>query len=279
MKNRKIKNTLFKAVCYLASGIGLLILAVIMISLISKGGKALSWATLTQALPSPGEDGGGLANAIIGSLLISSIGIGLAIPVGVMAGTWLAEFGRQSKLADGIRFMNAMLMSAPSILIGLFIYLLLVEPFGHFSGWAGSVALAVIALPMIISTTEEMLKLVPSSLREAGAGLGTPQWKVTLALSYRAVGPGIVTGILLSFARITGETAPLLFTALSNSFTSWDMNAPMANLPVTIYNLAMSPYEHWNDLAWSGALIITVTVLTINVMSRLLPALLKQRKS
>lgn len=170
-------------------------------------------------------------------------------------------------------------MSAPSILIGLFIYLLLVEPFGHFSGWAGSVALAVIALPMIISTTEEMLKLVPSSLREAGAGLGTPQWKVTLALSYRAVGPGIVTGILLSFARITGETAPLLFTALSNSFTSWDMNAPMANLPVTIYNLAMSPYEHWNDLAWSGALIITVTVLTINVMSRLLPALLKQRKS
>ncbi len=279
MKKRKIKNTLFKALCYLASAIGLLILAVIMVSLISKGGKALSWSTLTQALPSPGESGGGLANAIIGSLLISSIGIGLAIPVGVMAGTWLAEYGRQSKLADGIRFMNAMLMSAPSILIGLFIYLLLVEPFGHFSGWAGSVALAVIALPMIISTTEEMLKLVPSSLREAGAGLGTPQWKVTVALSYRAVGPGIVTGILLSFARITGETAPLLFTALSNSFTSWDMNAPMANLPVTIYNLAMSPYEHWNDLAWSGALIITVTVLTINVMSRLFPALLKQRKS
>lgn len=278
MKKRKIKNTLFKALCYLASAIGLLILAVIMVSLISKGGKALSWSTLTQALPSPGESGGGLANAIIGSLLISSIGIGLAIPVGVMAGTWLAEYGRQSKLADTIRFMNAMLMSAPSILIGLFVYLLLVKPFGHFSGWAGSAALAIIALPMIISTTEEMLKLVPSSLREAGAGLGTPQWKVTVTLSYRAVAPGLITGILLSFARISGETAPLLFTALSNSFVSWDMNAPMANLPVTIYNLAMSPYEHWNDLAWSGALIITVTVLAINMSSRLLPVLLKQRR-
>ncbi|MDP5252702.1 MULTISPECIES: phosphate ABC transporter permease PstA [unclassified Vibrio] len=278
MKKRKIKNTLFKALCYLASAFGLLVLAVIMVSLISKGGKALSWSTLTQALPSPGESGGGLANAIIGSLLISSIGIGLAIPVGVMAGTWLAEYGRQSKLADAIRFMNAMLMSAPSILIGLFVYLLLVKPFGHFSGWAGSAALAIIALPMIISTTEEMLKLVPSSLREAGAGLGTPQWKVTVTLSYRAVAPGLITGILLSFARISGETAPLLFTALSNSFVSWDMNAPMANLPVTIYNLAMSPYEHWNDLAWSGALIITVTVLAINMSSRLLPVLLKQRR-
>lgn len=206
--------------------------------------------------------------------MISIVGIAIAIPIGLLAGTWLSEYGKNSKLADTIRFLNGMLMSSPSILIGLFIYEICVKPAGSFSGWAGSFALAVIALPMIISTTEEMLKLVPKSIREAGAGLGLPKWRVTLSLSYRSVGAGILTGVLLSFARISGETAPLLFTALNNTFMSLDMNGPMANLPVTIYRLAMSPYDSWNDLAWTGALIITVAILLLNVASRVLPTML-----
>ncbi|SJL83370.1 phosphate ABC transporter permease PstA [Vibrio palustris] len=277
-KSRQVKNWLFKAACYLATGIGLFILAAIMYSLIEKGTNALSLDVFVESVPAPGDSGGGLANAIVGSLMISLMGILIAIPIGVLAGTWLAEFGRDSKVADTIRFMNGMLMSSPSILIGLFVYLLFVAPFHHFSGWAGAISLAIIALPMIISTTEEMLKLVPPSLREAGAGIGAPLWKVTTALSYKSVGAGIITGILLSFARIAGETAPLLFTALSNSFMSWDMSGPMANLPVTIYNLAMSPYETWNDLAWTGALIITTSILALNIISRSIPSLLNRRK-
>lgn len=279
MISRKWKDRLFKGLCYLATLAGLMMLAAIMYGLIERGTASLSWQVLVESIPAPGEDGGGLANAIVGSLMISITGILIAVPVGVFAGVWLAEFGRNSLIAESIRFMNGMLMSSPSILIGLFIYLILVEPTGHFSGWAGSVALAVIALPMIISTTEEMLKLVPVSLREAGAGIGAPLWKVTMSLSMRSVGAGIVTGILLSFARISGETAPLLFTALSNSFFSYDMSGPMANLPVTIYNLAMSPYETWNNLAWTGALLITFTVLALNILSRSLPAWLKKRKA
>ncbi len=275
---RKVKNCVFKIACFLATGVGLFILATIMYSLISKGMPALSLKVFTLSLPAPGDTNGGLANAIVGSLMISLVGILIAIPIGVAAGTWLSEFGRHSKLADAIRFMNGMLMSSPSILIGLFVYLLFVAPFHHFSGWAGAIALAIIALPMIISTTEEMLKLVPPSLREAGAGIGAPIWKVTTALSYRSVGAGIITGILLSFARISGETAPLLFTALSNSFMSLDMSGPMSNLPVTIYNLAMSPYDYWNELAWSGALIITTTILLLNVLSRAIPAIVNGRK-
>ncbi|MCA2018498.1 phosphate ABC transporter permease PstA [Vibrio tritonius] len=277
MKARKFKNWLFKAACFAATTIGLFILAAIMYSLISKGTAALNLDVFTKSLPAPGDTDGGLANAIVGSLMISVLGILIAIPIGVLAGTWLAEFGKESKVADTIRFMNGMLMSSPSILIGLFVYLLFVAPFHHFSGWAGAIALAIIALPMIISTTEEMLKLVPPSLREAGAGIGAPMWKVTTALSYRSVGAGIVTGILLSFARISGETAPLLFTSLSNSFMSLDMAGPMANLPVTIYNLAMSPYETWNNLAWTGALIITTTILALNILSRSIPALINRR--
>lgn len=277
MRARKFKNWLFKAACFAATTIGLFILAAIMYSLISKGTAALNLDVFTKSLPAPGDTDGGLANAIVGSLMISVLGILIAIPIGVLAGTWLAEFGKESKVADTIRFMNGMLMSSPSILIGLFVYLLFVAPFHHFSGWAGAIALAIIALPMIISTTEEMLKLVPPSLREAGAGIGAPMWKVTTALSYRSVGAGIVTGILLSFARISGETAPLLFTSLSNSFMSLDMAGPMANLPVTIYNLAMSPYETWNNLAWTGALIITTTILALNILSRSIPALLNRR--
>ncbi|MBF9000934.1 phosphate ABC transporter permease PstA [Vibrio nitrifigilis] len=278
MKLRKFKNWLFKAACFAATTIGLFILAAIMYSLISKGTAALSLDVFTKSLPAPGDSDGGLANAIVGSLMISVLGILIAIPIGVMAGTWLAEFGKDSAIADTIRFMNGMLMSSPSILIGLFVYLIFVAPFHHFSGWAGAISLAIIALPMIISTTEEMLKLVPPSLREAGAGIGAPVWKVTTALSYRSVGAGIITGILLSFARISGETAPLLFTSLSNSFMSLDMAGPMANLPVTIYNLAMSPYETWNNLAWTGALIITTSILALNILSRSIPAIMNRRK-
>ena len=278
MKLRKFKNWLFKAACFAATTIGLFILAAIMYSLISKGTAALSFDVFTKSLPAPGDSDGGLANAIVGSLMISVLGILIAIPIGVMAGTWLAEFGKGSAIADTIRFMNGMLMSSPSILIGLFVYLIFVAPFHHFSGWAGAISLAIIALPMIISTTEEMLKLVPPSLREAGAGIGAPVWKVTTALSYRSVGAGIITGILLSFARISGETAPLLFTSLSNSFMSLDMAGPMANLPVTIYNLAMSPYETWNNLAWTGALIITTSILALNILSRSIPAIMNRRK-
>ena len=243
------------------------------LQLIVKGLRGLNLSTFTESMPSPGGEGG-LANAIVGSLMISIVGIAIAIPIGLLAGTWLSEYGKNSKLADTIRFLNGMLMSSPSILIGLFIYEICVKPAGSFSGWAGSFALAVIALPMIISTTEEMLKLVPKSIREAGAGLGLPKWRVTLSLSYRSVGAGILTGVLLSFARISGETAPLLFTALNNTFMSLDMNGPMANLPVTIYRLAMSPYDSWNDLAWTGALIITVAILLLNVASRVLPTML-----
>ncbi|SDI07307.1 phosphate transport system permease protein [Vibrio xiamenensis] len=279
MSMRQFKNHLFRYACYGATAIGLFILAAIMYGLISRGVTALSWDVLFKSLPAPGDDDGGLANAIVGSMMISGMGILIAIPIGVFAGTWLAEYGQDSKAADTIRFLNGMLMSSPSILIGLFVYLALVEPFGHFSGWAGAVSLAIIALPMIISTTEEMLKLVPTSLREAGTGLGAPAWKVTVSLSYRSVSAGIITGILLSFARISGETAPLLFTALSNSFMSLDMSGPMSNLPVTIYNLAMSPYETWNNLAWTGALLITAAILAINILSRALPTLLKKWNS
>ncbi|OEF25523.1 phosphate ABC transporter permease PstA [Vibrio rumoiensis] len=273
---RTAKSKAFRALCYSATGLGLVILSVIVYSLLSKGLHGLHLTTFTESMPSPGGEGG-LANAIVGSLMISGIGILIAIPIGLLAGTWLSEYGKHSKLADTIRFLNGMLMSAPSILIGLFVYQICVKPMGSFSGWAGSIALAMIALPMIISTTEEMLKLVPKSIREAGAGLGMPKWRVTLSLSYRSVGAGILTGVLLSFARISGETAPLLFTALNNTFMSLDMNGPMANLPVTIYRLAMSPYDSWNDLAWTGALIITVAILMLNITSRVLPAMLAKR--
>ncbi|QSX32242.1 phosphate ABC transporter permease PstA [Shewanella avicenniae] len=273
---RKFKNELFKFLCLASTAIGLGILVLILFTLFQKGFAGMNWALFTQVTPGPGGEGG-LLNAIIGSVIMTGIGILVATPIGVLAGTWLAEYGQNSKTADTIRFLNGMLMSAPSILIGLFVYEIVVVTSGHFSGWAGSIALAIIALPVIISTTEEMLKLVPTQLREAGAGLGTPKWRVTLQLSYRAVGTGIVTGILLSIARISGETAPLLFTALNSSFMSVNPNEPMANLPVTIYQYAMSPYESWNQLAWSGALLITMAILFLNVLSRALPQLKKRR--
>ena len=276
MSMRQFKNQIFLGVCLLATLLGLSILVMILYTLISRGLAGINIELFTMNTPGPGGEGG-LANAIVGSVIITLIGILIATPIGVLGGTWLAEYGQNSKAADAIRFLNGMLMSSPSILIGLFVYELVVVSTGHFSGWAGAIALAIIALPVIISTTEEMLKLVPTSLREAGAGLGSPKWVVTTRLSYRAVGTGIITGILLSLARISGETAPLLFTALNSSFMVWNPNEPMANLPLPIYQFAMSPYESWNQLAWSGALLITVTILILNVLSRLMPRITKRR--
>ncbi|MDH2434509.1 phosphate ABC transporter permease PstA [Pokkaliibacter sp. MBI-7] len=273
---RKITNMVFQLACMFATIIGLSVLVAILYTLVSKGLAGMQWSLFTEITPGPGSEGG-LANAMLGSLIMTGMGILIAAPIGVMGGTWLAEYGANSKVASTIRFLNGMLMSAPSILIGLFVYEMVVINMGHFSGWAGAIALAIIALPVIISTTEEMLKLVPTSLREAGSGLGAPKWKVVTLLGYRAISTGLVTGILLAIARISGETAPLLFTSMNNSFMSLDPNQPMANLPVTIYQFAMSPDETWNQLAWSGALLITLTILALNLSSRLLPRLAKRR--
>lgn len=278
MRLRTVKNSLFRLFCLTATLLGLSVLILILFTLLQKGLAGLSWTLFSQVTPGPGGEGG-LANALLGSLMMTGLAIGLATPVGVLAGTWLSEYGQQSKVAELIRFLNGSLMSAPSILVGLFVYQMMVVPMGHFSGWAGAVALAIIALPVIISTTEEMLKLVPRHLREAGAGLGAPRWLIIVKLGYRAVGTGILTGILLSVARISGETAPLLFTALNSSFMTLNPNEPMANLPVTIYQFAMSPYDGWNQLAWAGALLITLAILALNVLSRLLPHLQQRRKA
>lgn len=211
--------------------------------------------------------------------MLTGLGILIAAPIGVLAGTWLAEADKENTVAESLRFLNGMLMSAPSILVGLFVYAMIVVPTGGYSGWAGAIALAVLALPVIVASTEEMLRLVPPTLKEAGSGVGAPKWRVITQLSYRAAAPGIITAILLSIARISGETAPLLFTALNSSFMTTDMSKPMANLPVTIYQFAMSPYSSWQELAWAGALIITSFILIVNVLATSLPQLLKARRA
>jgi len=238
--------------------------------LIVEGVRGFTPTLLTQPTPGPGSEGGGIANAVLGSLILTTIGIVIATPVGVMAGTFLAEYGRTSKLAVLIRFLNDILLSAPSILIGLFVYTLMVRPMGSYSGWAGGVALAIIATPVIVRTTEDMLSLVPGTLREAGAALGAPPSMVIMKVSWRAASAGIVTGIILALARIAGETAPLLFTALNNN--SWfnaDLMGGVPNLPVMIYQFALSPYANWQQLAWAGALLITMTILALSVIARL----------
>ncbi|PSW17243.1 phosphate ABC transporter permease PtsA [Photobacterium sanctipauli] len=278
MNARKIKNYLFLAFCTLSAGFGVFVLASILYTLIGEGVKGMSLAVFTEITPGPGSDGG-LKNAIYGSLKLTAIGISIAAPIGVLAGTWLAEADKNNKVAESLRFLNGMLMSAPSILVGLFVYAIIVVPTGGYSGWAGAIALAVLALPVIVASTEEMLRLVPPTLKEAGSGVGAPKWRVITQLSYRAAAPGIITAILLSVARISGETAPLLFTALNSSFMTTDMGKPMANLPVTIYQFAMSPYTSWQELAWAGALIITTFILIVNVLATMLPQLLRARKS
>jgi phosphate transport system permease protein len=222
----------------------------------------------TQSTPAPGSEGGGLANAIVGSLMIVGFSTLISTPVGIFAGIYLAEYGDESKTAAVTRFVTDIMLSAPSIILGLFIYAILVAQVKHFSGWAGSLALSLIAIPVVVRTTENMLRLVPGSLREAAFALGAPRWKVATMVTLRAAQAGVVTGVLLSLARISGETAPLLFTALNNQFFSTDMNKPMSNLPVVIFQFAMSPYDNWVRLAWGGALLITLTVLVLNIVAR-----------
>ncbi|MBK6601821.1 MAG: phosphate ABC transporter permease PstA [Betaproteobacteria bacterium] len=252
-----------------AMAFGMIFLLWILVILFGKGFAALSPTLFTQTTPPPGSEGG-LANAIFGSIVIVAAATFISTPIGIMAGIYLAEFGKDGWIARVTRFINDILLSAPSIVIGLFVYTVYVAPVQHFSGWAGSIALALIAVPVVVRTTENMLHLVPASLREAAVALGAPMWKVILMVTLRAVRGGVVTGILLAVARISGETAPLLFTALNNQFWSGDMNAPMANLPVVIFQFAMSPYEDWKTLAWGAALLITLTVLVLNILARTL---------
>jgi phosphate transport system permease protein len=250
-------------------GFGMFFLLWILGVLFYQGFTSLAPTLFTQMTPPPGSDGG-LANAIFGSIVIVAAATFISTPIGILAGIYLAEFGKDGWVARVTRFINDILLSAPSIVIGLFVYTVYVAPVQHFSGWAGSVALALIAVPVVVRTTENMLHLVPASLREAAVALGAPMWKVILMVTLRAVRGGVITGILLAVARISGETAPLLFTALNNQFWSGDMNAPMANLPVVIFQFAMSPYEDWKTLAWGAALLITLTVLVLNILARTL---------
>lgn len=268
-RRRRTVNIINLSASVLTTAFGLFWLVWILWTTISQGIAALDWSLFTQNTPAPGNRGG-LANAIVGSLLMVGLATLIGTPVGVMVGTYLAEFGRKRPLASMIRFINDILLSAPSIIIGLFVYELVVIPSGHFSGFAGALALAVILLPVVIRTTEEMLRLVPGSLREAALALGAPRWKVITLVAYRAALSGVLTGVLLAVARISGETAPLLFTALNNQFWSTDLDGPMANLPVVIFQFAMSPYEEWHTLAWVGALLVTMSVLVLSIVARAL---------
>ena len=265
---RQRANTVGLALSMGAMGLGLVVLLWILGVLFYNGFTALDLNMFTQSTPAPGSEGGGLANAIVGSLMMLGFAVLVSTPVGVLAGVYLAEYGDSSKTAEVTRFVTDIMLSAPSIVLGLFVYAIVVAPMGHFSGWAGSLALSLIAIPVVVRTTENMLRLVPGSLREAAFALGAPRWKVALFIRVKAVKAGILTGVLLAVARISGETAPLLFTALNNQFINTDMNKPMANLPVVIFNFAMSPYENWRGLAWTGALLVTFSVLALNILSR-----------
>ncbi|HDR1333942.1 TPA: phosphate ABC transporter permease PstA [Pasteurella multocida] len=265
---RKLKNKLMLTLSFLAVFFGLFWLCWILFTLITKGIPALSLELFLEKTPGPGEKGG-LLNAIIGSTLMITVSTLIGTPIGILAGTYLAEYGRYSQLTKVTRFLNDVLLSAPSIVIGLFIYAIYVSQVKHYSGWAGAFALAIIIIPVVVRTTDNMLNLVPNNLREAAASLGCPQWRVITMICYRSARVGILTGVLLSIARISGETAPLLFTALSNQFTSFDMNGPMANIPIVIYQFAASPFQDWNELAWAGATLITLFVLLLNIFARI----------
>jgi phosphate transport system permease protein len=264
---RRIVNGIAIALSVAATGLGLLWLALVLSTLLWNGFAAMTPALFTQMTPPPGSSGG-LLNAIFGSVAMTLIATLLGTPTGILAGTFLAEYSRGGRFGEVVRFVNDILLSAPSIIIGLFVYELMVARMGHFSAWAGAVALAIIVIPVVVRTSEDMLNLVPNALREAAAALGAPKWKVVVLISYRAAVQGIVTGVMLAVARIAGETAPLLFTALNNQFWSTDLNAPMANLPVVIFQFAMSPYPDWQTLAWGGALLITIAVLLLNIAAR-----------
>jgi phosphate transport system permease protein len=267
---RRRRDLINRALCVAAAGIGLGWLVLILFTLLWNGLPGVSLRLFTEMTPPPNSEGGGLLNAIIGSLIMTTLGVAVGAPLGLLAGTYLAEYGRHERLTSVIRFINDILLSAPSIIIGLFIYGAVVVPMGSFSALAGILALAVIVIPVVVRTTEDMLLLVPNTLREAASALGLPRAWVIRRVSYRAARAGIITGVLLATARVAGETAPLLFTALSNQFWSLDLTRTMANLPVTINNFVNNPDPNWKQLAWSGALIITVAVLTVNIVARVL---------
>jgi phosphate transport system permease protein len=266
-RRRRFRNAQALVFSGAATVFGLFWLAWILWTTLVNGFGALDLHLFTRMTPPPGE-AGGLANALFGSFAMSALAIAIGAPVGVLAGTWLAEYARRSRLGEAVRFLNDILLSAPSIVLGLFVYAILVKPAGHFSAFAGALALALIALPIVVRTCDEMLQLVPNAMREAALSLGLPQWKVTVRVLWRSARPGIVTGILLALARISGETAPLLFTALNNQYWTANPNAPMASVPVAIFQFAMSPYDDWHALAWAGALVITAFVLLLGVAAR-----------
>ena len=266
---RQWRNRLATTFAIGAAAFGLTWLVLILLVLVVKGVGGLSLAVFTEMTPPPGS-AGGLLNPIVGSLLLTVLAVIFGTPLGILAGTYMAEYGRYSKLTFVVRFINDILLSAPSIVVGLFVYEIMVAQMGHFSAWAGAVALAMLVIPVVVRTTEDMLLLVPSTLREASSALGVPQWLVIRHVAYRAARAGMITGVLLAVARITGETAPLLFTALNDQFFSWNLNAPMASLPVVIFQFALSPYEDWQQLAWTGALLITIAVLGLSILARAL---------
>jgi phosphate transport system permease protein len=267
-RRRMLMHRFGIALSVLAMSIGLIALLWILATLVIKGLGGINLDMFTQTTPAPGSEGGGLLNAIVGSFMMVGLATVVSTPIGVLAGVYLAEYGEESWFAQTTRFVTDIMLSAPSIVIGLFVYAIYVANVQHFSGWAGSISLALIAIPVVVRTTDNMLRLVPNSLLEAAFALGAPRWKVATLVRLRAVRAGVVTGVLLALARIAGETAPLLFTALNNQFFSADMNAPLANLPVVIYQFAMSPYDNWRALAWGGALVVTAGVLLLNILSR-----------
>jgi phosphate transport system permease protein len=267
-KKRRAANAVGLTFSMAAMVLGLVVLLWILFVLLSKGLAAVDLNMFIQDTPAPGSEGGGLRNAIVGSLMMLGLTVLVSTPIGILAGIYLAEYGDESRTAELTRFVTDIMLSAPSIVLGLFVYAILVAPMGHFSGFAGSLALSLIAVPVVVRTTENMLRLVPGSLREAAAALGAPRWKVSLMITLRAARSGVMTGLLLAIARVSGETAPLLFTALNNQFFSTNMDQPMANLPVVIFQFAMSPYDNWIRLAWGGALLITLAVLLINIVAR-----------
>ncbi|BAO81132.1 ABC-type phosphate transport system, permease component [Serpentinimonas raichei] len=267
--SRRRKNAVIMGFSMVASAIGLSILLWILYVLFSNGFYAIDWALFTEDTPAPGTPGGGLRNAIVGSLIMVGSAVLISTPIGILAGIYLAEFGDSSKVASVTRFVNEVMLSAPSVVLGLFVFAVVVMTMGNFSGYAGMVALSLIAIPVVIKTTENMMRMIPGSLREAAFALGAPHWKVAITVVLRGARAGVITGVMLALARISGETAPLLFTALNNQFFTLDMNGPMANLPVWIYHMAMSPFDNWNELAWGGALLITLTVLAINITARI----------
>jgi phosphate transport system permease protein len=267
-RRRRLANAWGMVTSMLAMALGLTVLLWILVVLFTNGFAALDWNILTKDTPAPGTEGGGLRNAIVGSLMMVGLSVLVATPVGILAGIYLSEYGNKSRFAEVTRFVTDIMLSAPSIVVGLFVYAIVVYQVKHFSGWAGTIALSLIAIPVVVRTTENMLRLVPLTLREAAYALGAPKWKVALSITLTAAKSGVITGILLALARVSGETAPLLFTALNNQFFSTNMNAPMANLPVVIFQFAMSPYDNWINLAWGGALLITFAVLGLNILAR-----------